>query len=381
MNWQKMAINAESNLTQNLEQLKQLSYPKQIITQTLKWRQNDFFKTKVITPNIGQIEYGHGEYIFAILVNDIQNRPEQVVAAYQAFKLLKNSNCSVHQRLRLIISTDKDDENHALNDYLAREAAPGASIVTANNSPYDNTTIFYFQFLPITTPVSSCLEQVNFNLSHKVQAQLLTVNWRDIHQKWFNFINYHQIQGHLDIAERQVTVTINNIPQDSLKSQQLLCSFLLQLNLDENSQNFLQVLNYLLHHLTNPQTMKIIYHRTSGGTIQVNLKELSPEQQKSFYQRCQSLSFKYHVTFTTNYQDDNLKINSNPLIKKVLQAYQTQTGIAADSLSLRPSVYSALLKNSFSFGNLLPNISQNQSSLITLTAIDAEILSNIASSK
>lgn len=136
----------QADSQKKLAQLKTLQMSDQIINQILFWGQQEHIKSKIINSNIGQLEYGHGAHTFAIIVTALAPQLVQTVTAYQAFGLLKKLQLPVRQRLRLIIFQNNDPQ--ILQQYLNSTTAPQASIVAADNSPFDPTTNLTFNFVP-----------------------------------------------------------------------------------------------------------------------------------------------------------------------------------------------------------------------------------------
>ena len=383
MNWNKLASMQQADSQKKLAQLKTLQTPDQIINQIILWGQQEHIKSKIINSNIGQLEYGHGTHTFAIIVTASMPQIVQTVAAYQAFGLLKKLQLPVRQRLRLIIFQNNDPQ--ILQQYLNTTTAPQASIVAADNSPFDPTTNFTFNFAPSSHAQGSYLDKLHWQSdTANLQIFLMTVNWQEIHQKWFHFINQYPFQGHLDIAERQVKITISSTLHHNISLQPILEQFLLKLPLDSGSRQFLLVLHYLLNSLLPNSSFEAFYQQAAGGWIKIIVPHnaVNSKDLQDYYQSCYQLSQHYQAKFQSNIASIPRNAKTNHLSHKILAAYQEVIKPTTSQLVLRPSCYHSILNNSFAFGNLLVNDPCTTCEQLTLlTAAYDAVLARIACTK
>lgn len=120
----------------------------------------------------------------------------------------------------------------------------------------------------------------------------MTVNWQEIHQKWFHFINQYTFQSHLDIAERQVKITLSPKLHHKITLQPILEQFLLKLPLDSGSRQFLLVLHYLLNSLLPNSSFEAFYQQAAGGWIKITVPHnaVNSKDLQDYYHSCYQLS-------------------------------------------------------------------------------------------
>ncbi|MBA1434797.1 hypothetical protein [Bombilactobacillus bombi] len=381
MNWSKLVADHQAQILDYHQQLKSALTPSQKMDQVLKWAQQDHLKYQLITSKAEYLECGHGDHLFAIIINDPIKQAPQLVAAYCALKLLKSSKLSIHQRLRLIILAESQDKSTSLSSYLAAAAVPSASLVIASGA---NLPAFTFYFPASQMPFNTTLKQLNLvSRQQQSQAQILTINWQQVYQTWKNFIQQQEVKGHLDISDWQITININSSLQSKFSPSYLLVQFLAQLKLDNSSQQFIKLLSYLMKQNTKI-AFQASYQYTKGGFLQIQLLQASSATVAILQQEYTQLSQDYRIKFNSNLVSPKDDTYSAKLAQIITTAYQSQLPPHYSQIELLPSIYSATFKNSFTFNEtefIKANDLSDASKISTLVASYGAIFQQIAQTK
>lgn len=415
MNWLEIAKNYEEDFKKVVKELLQIptvleSYQpdnleapfgediRKALDYMLDLGKEDGFKVKNIDNYAGHIEMGQGEEVLGVLGHlDVVpaggkwNQPPfsayeadgkiyargamddkgPTIAAYMAFKMIKDQGIKLNKKVRLILGCDEESGMRGILRYLEKEKMPDLGFAPDAEFPliYAEKGIYSFTYTgKFTDKLLLSLEAGDrFNV---VPDECKAVLSEDKEKEFKKYLKDHKLQG--EVKGNEYTVFGKNAhaawPHLGVNAISLMVKFLVK----HTNNPFVHMLNqYLIDsHLgkklgidvtdkeMHELTFNLAFVHYDGKDVEIGLNIRYPKNYD--FNEGEQKIIKAGKEFTLTY---NKKGNStphyvspdDPLVKVLHEAYKKYSGdTKTEIMSIGGGTYARMLKKAVAFGPALP---------------------------
>ncbi|MDF7626984.1 dipeptidase PepV [Lactobacillaceae bacterium L1_55_11] len=392
--------------------------PKEALDTMLAIAKRDGFKTKNIDNIVGYIEMGPedaDEYVAILSHLDVMpagegwdTDPFQAVvtndriigrgasddkgpglAAYYAFKIIRDLGIPLKRRVRLIFGTDEENDWTGMTRYFEVEPAPAYGFSPDAEYPIINGEKGNVQIEikgPATNQGRYTLEYFGAGVRTNMVPGVAraTVQLHDSNELVPLFDAYladhPELKGETEVDGNAVKLTLYGkqvhgaMPETGLNAGTYLAQFLSQFAFGGTAAEFLRYLGGPAHDDTNGAKFGIAFEDEVMGPLTMNVgiqkfiahhdaflnfnfrypKGIEPE---TIRQALAKHLFEWQVTPTIggHAQAPHYVAPSDPLVKTLLNVYHEQTGLPAYDQVIGGGTYGRLMKRGVAFGALFPD--------------------------
>lgn len=410
--------------------------------------EDDGFIVKDVDGYAGHIEMGQGEDIVGILCHvDVVPEGEgwisnpygaeirdgniyargaiddkgPTMAAYYGMKIVQELGLPLKKRIRMILGTDEESNWECVKHYFQKEEMPAIGfapdadfpIIYAEKGILDVHVTQKKQAITGEPILLQFDAGVRLNMVPDLAKATLASQDENIITQYNEYLISEQLTGKCWIESKCIHIELNgkaahgSEPQLGKNAGILLAKFLDQIQLDEQSEGFVQ---FAINALENDKGMGlgIQYWDEITGDLTVNIGMLryTAENAGEF-----GLNIRYPVTANPEQIKESLKVicetsgylidtiknspshhvdKNHPLITTLQKVYEEQTGEMAELLAIGGGTYAKALEAGVAFGALFPGKPDvahqkdeyiNIEDLLKTTAIYAQAMYELANNE
>ncbi|WP_243291077.1 dipeptidase PepV [Bacillus sp. FJAT-47783] len=375
--------------------------------------EKDGFKTKNVNGYAAHIEMGEGEEIVGILCHidvvpegDGWSKPPfgaeihdgkiyargalddkgPTMATYYAMKIVKELGLPLNKRVRMIIGTDEESDWRCVDHYFKHEQMPTIGFAPDADFPIIHAekgiidakfTLTLRQSSRSATTLQRFDSGRRFNMvPDYAKATISNVaNMDEVTHSFQSFLLKENVKGHLESTGDTLTFHLEGVsahamePNDGRNAGVILATFLAELQLDEQGEDFIAWIRHYFHKDTRGRKLGIACQDEVSGELTVNVGMIRYEANKH-----NEIGINIRYPVTKKGEEIKIKLqtvpkasiihfsNSNPhyvdekhpLIQTLSRVYEEQTGDSAQLLSIGGGTYARALDAGVAFGPLFP---------------------------
>ncbi|CAK8054234.1 dipeptidase PepV [Eupransor demetentiae] len=434
MDWQKIAKDYEADYLEDLKTILAVPSvrddaaktdqaplgpgPKQALDTMLDLAQRDGFTTKNIENIVGYIEIGPkdaDEYVAILSHLDVMPAGEgwktdpfkaviedgKVIArgasddkgpgmaAYYAFKIIRDLNLPLKRRVRLIFGTDEENDWTGMTRYFEVEPAPVFGFSPDAEYPIINGEKGNVQ-VNVESGASNggtvTLEKfesgIRTNMVPGIARATIQMHHTDnLAADFDNYLNQHkQLHGDVEIDGNAAKFTLYGkqvhgaMPEDGYNAGTYLANFLMNYDFGGDAKGFLKYLGGPAHADTVGEKFGVNYTDDVMGPLSMNvgIQKFQPGKGASL-----NFNFRYPKGITPveildklqahvgdwqakasiggHSQEPHYVAPSDPVVKTLLSIYHDQTGLPAYDQVIGGGTYGRLMERGVAFGALFPD--------------------------
>lgn len=301
------------------------------------------------------------------------------MAFYYAMKILKELDVKLSKRIKLVIGIDEESGWRCVRHYFSKyPEQPVMGFIPDANFPliYAEKGIFRLEVKGKTNKSNllSLKGGLRDNMVPESAEALLVFN-EDYQSLFNNYLKKNNLVGSYQIEDNNIKLTVEgksahgSTPEEGVNAVDLLISFLLTLNLDDDLLKIYQ--KYFLNDLTG-QKFNIDIVDDEMGHLTTNLGVINYENNE--FSLTNNIRYPKNTTFdhimnkiknkitenleiTVNHHQKLLYENPNSkLVKTLLDVYKNQTGDhEAKPLSIGGGTFARAMQNTVAYGPHFPN--------------------------
>lgn len=378
----------------------------------------DGFTVKNVGNLAGHIEFGQGEELLGILCH-VDVVPEgdgwasdpygaeirdgkiyargaiddkgPTMGAYFAMKIIKELDLPLNKRVRMIIGTDEESDWRCVNHYFEHEEMPTLGFAPDADFPiiYAEKGISDFDLVqkPMSVDLQSDqIEVISFESGRRYNmvpdfatVALGVPQYQDaIVQRFDDFLLAEEVKGRYFVNSGELVLEVEGVsahgmePNNGKNAGLHLASFLENLNLDEQAQEYFSFVNKYFSGDSRGKNLGIAFSDEITGELTINVGKLTYSSKPG---GMLGLNLRYPVSTDTAVMKGNLErvaeensfsvenfSDSKPhhvdrddfLIHTLKKVYEEQTGEKAELLSIGGGTYARSLESGVAFGPLFP---------------------------
>ncbi|MCT8137273.1 dipeptidase PepV [Anaerobacillus sp. CMMVII] len=369
------------------------------------------FDTKNVDGYAGHIEFGAGEELVGIL-GHIDVVPEgdgwsndpygaeirdgkiyargaiddkgPTMAAFYGMKIINELGLPLSKRVRLIIGADEESQWRCVDRYFQTEEMPSIGFAPDADFPIINAEkgICDFEIVFPNGSESGTLRFFEagrrFNMVPDfATATLHTNKTEELREQFSLFLQQNQLQGETTVNGKELTFTLFGIsahgmePNKGINAGIYLAHYLQSLQIEGSGADFVAFIDQHFYNDSRGAKFGLEYEDEQTGPLTMNLGTMKFEENSGKL----GVNWRYPVTY--NFEaglmaleaiiaENGLVIDlkthakphyvkeDHPLIQKLQQVYERQTGEKATLLSTGGGTYARSLKAGVAFGALFP---------------------------
>ena len=388
--------------------------PAQALAAFLEMADQDGFRTKNIDNLVGYAEWGEGDETLAILAhldvmpagNGWDTDPFDPVikdgnligrgasddkgpgmAAYYALKTLKDQGVHFNKKVRFIVGTDEEADWTGMNRYFEVEPSPTFGFSPDAEFPVINGEkgqVSMLLDLPGGNGDGDLLKSfdagLRFNMVPREATAVVEVtDNEDLVTRFTAFLDENPVTGSIEVEPDGAHIEVigkaahGMEPEKGINAATYLATFLKQLQLGGNAQDFVAYVADYLHLDTRMDKFNAAFSDPVMGEMTMNAGLLSFDQQTGVHI---DMNFRYpkgitpdeikaavakvaeSLHFTVTYQGGEVPHYvdpADPLVQTLMKAYIHQTGDqGAQPEVVGGGTYGRLMKRGVAFGALMP---------------------------
>lgn len=388
--------------------------PAQALAAFLEMADQDGFRTKNIDNLVGYAEWGEGDETLAILAhldvmpagNGWDTDPFDPVikdgnligrgasddkgpgmAAYYALKTLKDQGVHFNKKVRFIVGTDEEADWTGMNRYFEVEPSPTFGFSPDAEFPVINGEkgqVSMLLDLPGGNGDGDLLKSfdagLRFNMVPREATAVVEVtDNEDLVTRFTAFLDENPVTGSIEVEPDGAHIEVigkaahGMEPEKGINAATYLATFLKQLQLGGNAQDFVAYVADYLHLDTRMDKFNAAFSDPVMGEMTMNAGLLSFDQQTGARI---DMNFRYpkgitpdeikaavakvaeSLHFTVTYQGGEVPHYvdpADPLVQTLMKAYIHQTGDqGAQPEVVGGGTYGRLMKRGVAFGALMP---------------------------